>query len=220
MRASAALVLDRLAELLADDLHLVGGDRFAVSHAGETEEIGRKLRAAGMEDEASAHAEHAAEQAGFEDDIVSRRGLTGLRFGGSGRADGGPVVLREHEGGKVDLAGKLDEAFQRGDPGIEARHPGFDIGDLFETACQHLQQLRLLSRRAQEYARLVHPVLPLAGRGPAPWILPQRPGPYAKRRNQPRSGQRLLGHGQRLFGQRLTHRASLHDPLEIAEQAG
>ena len=139
-----------------------GGRRFAVPYAREAEEIARKLRAARMEDEGSAHAEDSAEKAGLEDDIVSRRSLTGSRGGGCGRAVGRPVVLSEHERGEVDFMRKLEEAFQRGGPRIEGCRPGFDVRDVFETARQRLQQLLLLSRRAQEDARLVHPFLQLA----------------------------------------------------------
>ena len=56
-----------------------GVRRFAVPYAREAEEIARKLRAARMEDEGSAHSEDSTEKAGFEDDIVSRRSLTGSR---------------------------------------------------------------------------------------------------------------------------------------------
>ena len=45
-------------------------------------------------------------------------------------------------------------------PGLKLVVQGSTCGDVFETAGQRLQQLRLLSRRAQEYARLVHPILP------------------------------------------------------------
>ena len=98
-----------------------------------------------MEDEGSAHSEDSAEKAGFEDDIVSRRSLTGL-----GRRDAGglcarPVVLSEHERGEVDFVRKLEEALQRGGPGIEGCRPGLHVRDVFETACQRLQQLLLLS---------------------------------------------------------------------------
>ena len=77
----AALVLDRLAEFLVDGSHLGGGHLAGVAHAGEAEQVGRQLRAIGMEDEGPAHSQHAAEQAGFEHDIVSRRRLTGLGLG-------------------------------------------------------------------------------------------------------------------------------------------
>ena len=126
-----------------------------------------------MEDEGPAHAKDAAEQARFEDDVVSRRILTGFRGRGGGRAGGRPVVPGEHERGEVDFMRKLDEAVQRGGPGIEGCRPGIDVRDVLETARQRLQQLRLLSRRAKEDARFVHPFLPkatlrLAGLGPGP----------------------------------------------------
>ena len=77
----AAFVLDCLPKLLVDDSHLGSGRRFAIPYSRESEEIARKLRAARMEDEGSAHAEDSTEKAGFEDDIVSRRRLTGSRRG-------------------------------------------------------------------------------------------------------------------------------------------
>jgi hypothetical protein len=54
---------------------------------------------------------------------------------------------------------KLEEPFQCGGPGIEGCRPGFYVRDVFETACQCLEQLLLLSRRAKEDARLVHAFL-------------------------------------------------------------
>src|SRR4030095_2888355 len=59
----AALALDRLAKLLADDLDLGVGCRSVVTHGGEAEEIGWKLRAAGMQDEGPPHAEESAQTA-------------------------------------------------------------------------------------------------------------------------------------------------------------
>ena len=118
-----------------------------------------------MEDEGSAHSEDSTEEAGFEDDVVSRRSLTGFRGSGCGRAGGRPVVPGEHERGEVDFMRELEEAVQRGGPGIEGRRPGLDVRDVFETAGQRLQQLLLLSRRAEEDARLVHPFLRRLGVG-------------------------------------------------------
>jgi len=40
---------------------------------------------------------------------------------------------------------KLDEAVQRGGPRMEGCRPGIYVRDGFETACQRLQELRLLS---------------------------------------------------------------------------
>ena len=141
----AALVLDRVAKLLADDFHHGGGGRSVVAHAREAEEIGWKLRAAGVQDEGSAHPEDSAEQAGLEDDIISRRCLTGRRRRLCSRGVRRPVVLSEHERREVDFARQLEEAFQRGGPGIERCRPGFHVRDVFEAARQCLQQLRLLS---------------------------------------------------------------------------
>jgi hypothetical protein len=98
-----------------------------------------------MEDKGSAHPEGATEKAGFEDDIISRRSLTGPRQRRCQRAVGRPVVLSEHECREVDFMGKLEEALQRGGPGIEGCRPGFYVRDVFETACQCLEQLLLLS---------------------------------------------------------------------------
>ena len=122
-----------------------GGRRFVVPHAREAEEIAGKLRAARMEDEGSAHSEGSTEQTGFEDHVISRRSLAGSRGIGCRWAVGRPVVLSEHECGEVDFMRKLEEAFQRGGPGIEGCRPGFYVRDVFETARQCLQQLLLLS---------------------------------------------------------------------------
>jgi hypothetical protein len=94
----AALVLDRLPKLLVDDSHLGGGRQLAVPYAREAEEIARKLRAARMEDEGSAHSESCTKKAGFENDIVSRRGLTGSRGRGRGLSD-------HRREGEVELVG-------------------------------------------------------------------------------------------------------------------
>ena len=126
-----------------------------------------------MENEGPAHAKDAAEEAGFEDDIVAGRILTGFRGRRGGGAGGRPVVLGEHERGEVDFMRKLDEAIQRGGPGIEGCRPGINVRDVLETARQGLQQLCLLPRRAKEDARFGHPLLPKAtprraGLGPDP----------------------------------------------------
>jgi hypothetical protein len=65
-----------------------------------------------MEDEGSAHAENATEKAGFEDDIVSRRSLTGPRGVQCGRAVCRPVVLSEREHREVHFMRELDEALE------------------------------------------------------------------------------------------------------------
>ena len=127
MRASAAFVLDRLPQLLADDLHLGGRRRLFVANAREAEEIGRKLRAARVEDEGPAHAEGSAEEAGLEDDVVARRRLPRRRAAGRRRTRGRPVVPREHERGEVDFVRQLDETLEGGGPGIEGRRPGLDL---------------------------------------------------------------------------------------------
>jgi hypothetical protein len=51
----------------------------------------------------------------------------------------------EHERREIDLTRELQEPLQCGGPGIEGRRPRFDMRDLFETARERLQQLRLLS---------------------------------------------------------------------------
>jgi hypothetical protein len=112
-----------------------------------------------MKDEGSAHSGDSTEKAGFEDDIISRRSLTGLRQRRCQWVVRRPAVLSEHKCREVDFMSKLEETFQRGGPGIEGCRPGFYARDVFETSRQGLEQLLLLSRRAKEDARLVHPFL-------------------------------------------------------------
>src|SRR5215510_4948731 len=171
---NAAFVLDRLAELLVDNSHLGRGGRSAVPYTRKAEEIGWKLRAARMDNESSTHSEDSAKKAGFEDDIISRRSLTGLRLGQCQRTVSRPVVLSERECREVDFMGKLEEAFQCGGPRIEGCRPGFYVRDVFEPTCQCLEQLLLFSRRAYEDARFVHQFLQIADR-PRLWTLPLRP---------------------------------------------
>jgi hypothetical protein len=63
-----------------------------------------------MKNEGSAHSKDAAEKTGFEDDVVSRRSLTGPRGRGCGWADRRPVVPSERERGEIHFMRKLDEA--------------------------------------------------------------------------------------------------------------
>ena len=98
-----------------------------------------------MEDEGSVDSEGSTEKASFEDDIVSRRSLTGSRGRRCGWAGGRPVVPSEHERGEIDLMRELKEPLQCGGPRIEGSGPGFYVRDVFETARQRLQQLLLLS---------------------------------------------------------------------------
>src|SRR5688572_1647651 len=98
-----------------------------------------------MEDERPAHSEGCTEETGLEDDVVSRRRLAGSLRIGCGRTDGCPVVAREHERREVDFTRQLQEPLQCGGPGIEGRRPRFYVRDVFETACERLQQLCLLS---------------------------------------------------------------------------
>ena len=72
-----------------------------------------------MKDEGSVHSKDATEKSGFEDDIVSRRRLTGFRFRRRAWARGRPVIPREYERGKIDFMRELDEALQCGRPRIE-----------------------------------------------------------------------------------------------------
>src|SRR5262249_34995842 len=114
-----------------------------VAYAREAEEIARKLCAARMEDESSAHSKGTTEKTGFEDDVVSRRSLAGSPWIGPGLAVRRPVVPREHESSEIDLTRELKEPLQRGGPRIERRRPGFHVRDVFETARQRLHQLPL-----------------------------------------------------------------------------
>jgi hypothetical protein len=98
-----------------------------------------------MDNEGAAHAEDAAKQARFEDDIVSRRRLTRPRQRRCLRAASRPVVLSEHECREVDFMSQLKEAFECSGPRIEGCHPRFYVRDIFETTGQCPEQLRLLS---------------------------------------------------------------------------
>jgi hypothetical protein len=53
--------------------------------------------------------------------------------------------MSKHECREVDFMRKLEKAFQCGGPRIEGCRPGFYVRDVFETACQCLEQLLLLS---------------------------------------------------------------------------
>ena len=138
--------------------------RFVVAYAREAEEIGRKLRAARVQDEGSAHSEDCRRKGRLR----RRHCLAEMpdRAVGSGCAAGCWSSSRPERTRTPRSrlhASSSSEAFQCGGPGIEGRRPGFDVRDVFETARQRLQQLLLLSRRAQEDARLVHPFLPTDG---------------------------------------------------------
>jgi hypothetical protein len=139
------LVLDCFSDFLVDGFHLGRRHCAVVSHAREAEEIARKFRVARMEYEGSAHAEDTAEQACFEDDIVSRGSLTGPGLRRSQRGARRPVVLRKHKCREIDFLGEFKEAFQCRCPRMEGCRPGIYVCDIFETACQRLQQLLLLS---------------------------------------------------------------------------
>ena len=68
-----------------------------------------------------------------------------IRGRGCGQAGCRPVVPSECERGEVDFMRKLEEAAQCGGPWIEGCRPGNDMRDVFETACQRIQQLLLQS---------------------------------------------------------------------------
>ena len=88
---------------------------------------------------------------GLEHHVVTRRRLAGL-----GRIRRGPVVLGEHERGEIDLLGEFDEPVERVPPWVERGHPGLNVGDVPERACDRLEQFCLFSRRSEEDTRLVH----------------------------------------------------------------
>src|SRR5262245_47519594 len=98
-----------------------------------------------MEDEGSAHSQGSAEKTGFKDDIISWGSLTRLSRRRWLWADSRPVVLSENKCREVDFMSKLNEAFQCSGARIERCRPGFYVRDVFETACQRLEQLLLLS---------------------------------------------------------------------------
>ena len=98
-----------------------------------------------MEDEDSVHSEDSTEKAGFEDDIVLGRSLTGVRGRGFGQAGCRSVVPSEYERGEVDFMRKLEEAGQCGSPWIKGCRPRIYLRDVFETACQRLHQFLLHS---------------------------------------------------------------------------
>jgi len=138
----AALLLDRLAELLVHAAHVGRGQGLGVAHRRHSEEIGRQLRTLGVEDERAAHAEGSAEETRLENDVVTRRCLgRGAGIGGAAR----PVVLREDERGEVDLPRQLHQPVEGRDARVEDRGPRLDLGDLREAARQGLEQLRLLA---------------------------------------------------------------------------
>src|SRR5262249_24834236 len=117
----AALVLDRVPELLVDRSHHGRGHRIVVPYAGQAQKIARKLRTARMDDEGPAHSEDSTEKASFEDDIVPWRSLSGSRAGRGGRAGGRPVVPGKRERGKVDFIRKLEQTLQCGGSRKEGR---------------------------------------------------------------------------------------------------
>jgi hypothetical protein len=139
-----AFILDRFAKLLADDFHHGGCGRSVVAYAREAKEIGWKLRAAGMQNEGSAHSEDSTEQPGLEDNIIPRGCLTRRGRGLSSWGVRRPVVLSERKRREIDFARQLQEPFQRAGPGTEGCRPRFHARDVVEAARQCLHQLRLL----------------------------------------------------------------------------
>ena len=109
----------------------------------ETEKIARELRAARMEDEGSTHSESAAEEAGLEDHVVSRRRLARRALGRRGLS----VVQssRANTNAAKSTSCASSSRRQRGGPGIEGSRPGLDLRDVLQTARQGLHQLLLLS---------------------------------------------------------------------------
>src|SRR5688572_12588449 len=113
-----------------------------------------------MQDEGPTHAEHAAEQAGLEDDVVARRGLAGIPGIGRYRALRRPVILREDECREVDLFRELEEPSERRGAGLERARPRLHARDVLEATGQRVQELLLLRRRAQEDAGSFHVLAP------------------------------------------------------------
>src|SRR3546814_1430874 len=72
---------DLLSKLLVNDVHFRRCNGLIIANACQAEQIGRKLRTFGMEDERPAHAENPTEKASFEHDIVSGRSQTRLQIG-------------------------------------------------------------------------------------------------------------------------------------------
>jgi hypothetical protein len=95
-----------------------------------------------MEDKCSAQSESSTEETGFEDNVVSRRGLAGRAIG-CGCAIGRPVVVREHERCEIDLTRQLKESLKRGGARIEGSRPRFYVRDIFETVRERLHQVRV-----------------------------------------------------------------------------
>jgi hypothetical protein len=56
----------------------------------------------------------------------------------------------------ANLLGELDEPVEGGPPRVERGRPGLDVDDVLEPARDRLEQIRLLARRPEEDARLVH----------------------------------------------------------------
>src|SRR5262245_50936167 len=76
-RTAATLGLDRLAELLVDRANLRRAGVRVVADGRQSEQVGRQLRTARVEDEGAPDAESAAEQPGLEHHVVAWRRLAG-----------------------------------------------------------------------------------------------------------------------------------------------
>jgi hypothetical protein len=98
-----------------------------------------------MKNEGSTHSEGSTEKAGFEYNIISRRRLTGFRERRCLWTSGGPIVTSEYKCGEVDFMRSSRSRSSVVVPGLKRCGPGFYVRDVFETACQSLQQLLLLS---------------------------------------------------------------------------
>src|SRR3546814_18568808 len=96
-------MLDRLSKLLVNDVHFRRCNGLIIANACQAEQIGRKLRTFGMEDERPAHAENPTEKASFEHDIVSGIRQTRLQCG-CWRDGGCPVVLTADAGREIGSA--------------------------------------------------------------------------------------------------------------------
>ena len=145
-----ALGLDRGAQLLVDLLDLRRG-RLGVPHAGQAQQVGRQLRAVGVQDERAPHAEHAAEQTGLEHHVVARRRLAGC------------LAVRRSSRPAAKMNAAKSTSWVRSTsrwsvevPGVERRGPRLHVGDVLEAAGQRVEQLGLLARRTEEDPRLSH----------------------------------------------------------------
>ena len=97
-----------------------------------------------MQDEGPAHAEPPPKRPASKTTLSLGDAWPGVRVGSGAFAMSNRPG--EDEGGEVDLMGELEEAAERGGPGMEGGRPGLDMGDVVEAARQRVQQLLLLPR--------------------------------------------------------------------------